>query len=201
MADQKSAQQPTGGNGGNRPQQPAQGEPQRSQQQGLERGAQGQLSRQRGQSLLGVDPFSLLAVSPFALLRRFSEEMDQMLSPAGFGGFAPQIDVTRKENELIVRADLPGVDKKDINIEIQGGMLLLEGERRSEREQRGEGGVYRSERSYGMFRRQIPLPEDVQEDAVKANFDNGVLEIVIPFARQRSAGKRIEVQGGGSRST
>ena len=196
MADQKPGQQPAGGNGGNRPQQ---GEQQRAQPQALQRGSQGQLSRQRGQSLLGVDPFSLLAVSPFALLRRLSEEMDQMFSPATFGGFAPQIDVTTTENALIVRADLPGVDKKDLNIEIRDGVLLLEGQRRSEREEKGEGGVYRSERSYGMFRRQIPLPEDVQEDGVKANFDNGVLEITVPLARQRGGGKRIEVQGGGSR--
>jgi HSP20 family protein len=196
MADQKSGQQqPTRGNGGNQNRPAEQSGGQRDIQRSAPGGAELEQARRSGSSLLGMDPFSLLTMSPFALMRRFSEEMDQMLSSSRF---APQIDVAVRDNQLVVHADLPGVKPEDLRVELRNGLLCIEGERRFESESK-TGDMYRSERNVGMFRRQIPLPDEIQEDQIKAQFDNGVLEIVAPLTRQRGGGRRIEVQSGSGR--
>jgi len=153
--------------------------------------------------------------SPFAFMRRFSEEMNRLFEDFGFGrsflapGFggglsrfgdversvwSPQVEVFKREGQLVVRADLPGMTKDDINIEVTDDALVLRGERRQEREENEEG-YYRSERSYGSFYRQIPLPEGTNAEDANATFRDGLLEITMPApqrAEQRS--RRLEIK-------
>jgi HSP20 family protein len=176
-----------------------------------------QMMQRRGRqfipSLFSMDPMSLITMNPFALMRRFSEEMDQIFSSLGMGGieepepgagllpgraFAPAIEILDRPGELVVRADLPGVTPEDVRAEIRNGCLFLEGERRSEREEQTEGGFYRSERSYGRFRRTIPLPDDVRDENITATFAQGVLEIRIPRAERQQQSRRIAIQRGES---
>lgn len=111
------------------------------------------------------------------------------------GGWVPAIDVVTRDQDLVIRAELPGVDpEKDVEISIQNGVLTLRGERRRE-ERTEEDGMYRMESSYGSFERNILLPEGVGEDAVKASYDRGVLEIVVQGAG-RPAGRKIPIQVG-----
>ena len=91
----------------------------------------------------------------------------------------PRIDVIDREQEILVRAELPGVERKDINIELTGQMLTIEGEHRHEKkEEKGE--FYRAEIREGSFSRRIRLPDEVDEKGVKAEFTNGVLEVHMP---------------------
>lgn len=117
--------------------------------------------------------------------------------PQGGGGFwAPQIDVSRRGDELVVCADLPGMSKDDIHVEVQDDQLILQGERRWEQEQGGENeGFYRSERSYGRFFRAVPLPEGVDPGQVQAGFTDGVLEVKMPLPPEREQrGRKIEIR-------
>jgi HSP20 family protein len=95
----------------------------------------------------------------------------------------------------VVRADLPGLKREDVNIEVRDDELILSGERRSEHEE-SEGGYYRSERSYGSFYRSIPLPEGVDADTAKARFDNGVLEITMQAPQPSGRARRIQIEEG-----
>jgi HSP20 family protein len=105
----------------------------------------------------------------------------------------PQIEVFERENQFVIGADLPGVKKDDLNIEVTNDMLTISGERRDERDENREG--YRhSERRYGRFYRSIPLPEGVTADNVQANYQHGVLEITMPKPQREQRGRRIEIQ-------
>ena len=154
--------------------------------------------------------------SPFAFMRRFSEEMDRLFEDFGFGrgwlapGFdrgldrleslaegawAPQVEVIERDNRLIVRADLPGMTKDDVKVDIDDNSLVIRGERKTEHEE-DEEGYYRSERSYGSFYRRIPLPSGVKAEEASADFRNGVLEITMPAAKRTDAGRRqLEITG------
>ena len=152
-----------------------------------------------------------LAATPFALMRRFSEEMNNLFQDFGFnrdwfmqrgltfpeGIWSPQVEVLEKGNQLIVRADLPGLTRDDINVELTEDGLTIEGERRNEHEEKGEG-FYRSERSYGKFYRRVPLPEGANAQHANASFLNGVLEITMPAAKQgERKPRRLQIQGEG----
>src|SRR5262245_14229396 len=142
--------------------------------------------------------------SPFGLFRRLADDMDRMFEGVGlptFGrltsgeleAFTPKVDLFKKDGKLVVRADLPGVKLDDVSVEITDNAVVIEGERSYEHEQ-DERGVYRLERSYGRFQREVPLPEGVKAESASATFKNGVLEIAIeaPETEQR---RRIEVKG------
>ena len=91
----------------------------------------------------------------------------------------PRIDMLDNENEILVRAELPGVDKKDLDVNISGQMLTIKGEtKREEKEEKGE--FYRSEITRGSFSRTLQLPEEVNGKEVKATFNNGMLEVHLP---------------------
>ena len=115
-------------------------------------------------------------------------------APTRAGVWAPQIELFQRGNELVVRADLPGLDRDDVNVEVENGVLWITGERREQHEDRREG-FYHSERSYGSFHRAIPLPDGVNEDQINAQFRDGVLEVTIPVPRQeQQRGRRVEIR-------
>src|SRR5207245_93860 len=106
-------------------------------------------------------------------------------------------EVFERNNQLVVRADLPGLTKDDINVDIDDDRITIRGERQSEHEE-DEKGFYRSERSYGSFYRSVPLPQGVDAEQAKADFKNGVLEITMPLPAKKSSGRRIEIGEGGA---
>jgi HSP20 family protein len=153
-------------------------------------------------------------------MRQFADEMDRVFETFGFGrgrfglpslleGFPatgapsapgqaaawwPQVEVFEQGGRLIVRADVPGLKKEDVKLEIHDDYLVLEGERRQESEE-NQGGVYRSERSYGRFYRAIPLPEGASAEGATARFKDGVLEVSLQAPpREERRSKSIQVQ-------
>lgn len=164
---------------------------------------------------------SLTGPSPFTFMRRFSEEMDRLfedfgmgrgwLSPAfgrglpssfsefGSSIWSPQVEVFERGGQLVIRADLPGLTKDDVKVELTDDAITISGERRQEQEENREG-YFRSERSYGSFYREIPLPEGVNADNASATFRDGVLEITMPAPERAEQGRsrRLEIKEGGA---
>lgn len=112
--------------------------------------------------------------------------------------WTPAMDLAETEDAFVLRADLPGVAEADVNIELEGDVLTVSGERRSDHEDKGEG-FYRVERSYGRFARSLTLPEGVDPERVAASFDKGVLEVRIPKPEQRQP-RRVAISLGGRQS-
>jgi len=108
----------------------------------------------------------------------------------------PAMDLVETEDSLVLRADLPGMDRDDIEIEVKDGVLTVSGERQAEHETEREG-YHRVERSFGRFSRSLGLPRGVDPSAVTANFERGVLEVRLPKPEERKA-TRIEIGGGES---
>jgi HSP20 family protein len=152
--------------------------------------------------------------SPFELMDRMTEEMDQVfdrmfrgfglprrswtrgtLEPSGREGiWTPRIEAFQKGDRFIVRADLPGLKRDDIHVELRDDALTIQGERREEHEEEREG-YFHSEREYGHFARTIPLPEGVISESAQANFRDGVLEISMQAApSEAQRGRRLEIK-------
>jgi HSP20 family protein len=167
------------------------------------------LERSRGQgSQVSTrrDPFDLFGSGPFALMRRMQDDIDRMFGGFGMGRgwpafgreteaatWAPPVEAFQRGNELVVRADVPGLSREDLSVEIGEDSLTISGERKQDHQEEHEG-VFRSERSYGSFCRIIPLPEGAVADSAKATFKDGVLEVVLqtpPHEVRR--GRRVEI--------
>jgi len=99
------------------------------------------------------------------------------------GEWLPSLDVTETKGDLIIKAELPGMDPKDIEVSLNEGVLTIRGEKKQEKEEREEG-YHLIERSYGNFTRSIRLPKDVQSDKINASFKNGVLKVVLPKSEE-----------------
>ena len=153
------------------------------------------------------------STSPFWMLDRFADEIDRMFDQFGFGRvsnrrgassdfltWTPRVDVSQRNKELVIRADLPGLSKDDVKVDITDDVVTIQGERRREHEE-DQGGIYRSERSYGSFYRSVALPEGAIADQAKASFKNGVLEITMPAPpEQVSRGRRLEISESSEKS-
>ena len=112
--------------------------------------------------------------------RSFQDALSRMLSePRSQRPWTPAVDILETENELIIKADLPDVDMKDIHVDIENGTLSLKGERQFESDEKNQG-YHRIERSYGSFARYFSLPDTVEPDKVKADYKNGVLKVTLP---------------------
>ncbi len=147
---------------------------------------------QRGGTALGRRGERELWLNPFSLMRRLSEEMDRAFAsslglPAWGRSFAdehgtwmPAVEVFERDNNLVVQAELPGMNKEDVKVEVTDEGLAIRGERRREHEEKREG-YYRSERSYGRFYRVVPLPEGVDAEKSRAQFKDGVLQVEVPL--------------------
>jgi HSP20 family protein len=150
-------------------------------------------------------------ISPFSLMRRFSEEMDRLFGDFSLaGGFGrefgrladlesstwlPEVEAFERNGKLTIRADLPGLSKDDIDVNITGDAVVIRGERQQEKEENKEG-FYRSERSYGSFYREIPLPSGVKPEEANATFRDGVLEITMPAPARQPTSRRVEIGAG-----
>jgi HSP20 family protein len=107
------------------------------------------------------------------------------------GSWAPAVDIFEKEGNLVLRAELPGVDAKSVDIRLENNVLTLRGERRFDNEIKRES-YHRVERAYGSFSRSFTLPSVVDQGSIKANYKDGVLEVTLP-KREEAKPKQIEI--------
>jgi HSP20 family protein len=109
-------------------------------------------------------------------------------------GIAPSIDVEDKEKEVVITAELPGLDNKDFDVTLSGDVLTIRGEKKDEREEKNAGSQY-FERRFGSFSRSIRLPFEAGEENVEANYDKGLLKIRVPKPKENATKtRRIEVK-------
>ncbi|MBI3754320.1 MAG: Hsp20/alpha crystallin family protein [Deltaproteobacteria bacterium] len=148
-------------------------------------------------ALLKWDPFKDLLTIQERMNRLFDETLSKAKAPcegiAG-GGWSPPVDIYETEEHIILKAELPGIDKRDIEVEIQDNILALKGERRFEKNVQEEN-YHRMERSYGSFQRAFTLPYIVNKDDIKAKYNNGVLEITLQkILEQKPKAIKIEAR-------
>jgi HSP20 family protein len=143
----------------------------------------------------------LVPWKPFGELSSLRSEMDRLwdrfLGDRSFTGmfsdqWAPSIDISETKDNVIVKADLPGIDIKDVEVTITGNVLSIKGEKAKEKESKEEHS-YRSERYRGSFQRSLSLPVDVKAEKAEAAFDKGVLKVTLPKA-EASKSKQIKIQ-------
>lgn len=128
-------------------------------------------------------PNKLLKIAPlFSMQKELSRMFDDFYgveNTKGISTFTPRLDIHESDKEILIYAEVPGIDENDIEVSFKDGYLNIRGEKKSSHSEEKEGRKY-SERSYGSFERVISLPENVKEDGIEANSKNGVLEIKIP---------------------
>ena len=134
----------------------------------------------------GVDPSW---VSPSAWMESAAHAADKL------GQWMPSIDAFQRGNEFVIRADVPGMTRNDLTVEVGEDEVTISGERKHDQTDERDG-MYWSERSHGTFCRVVPLPPGTISDSAKANFNNGVLEIVMQAPSQEARrGRKIDITG------
>lgn len=139
---------------------------------------------------------------PFRDMMTLRERMDRLFEDSlsrirgegeepSFGAWTPAVDIYETADSLVIKAELPGLEKENINIEVKNNSLSLSGERRYEKEIKEEN-YHRMERSYGHFRRVFTLPATVDQENIKASFKNGVLEVALPKV-EKAKPKQIKI--------
>ena len=126
--------------------------------------------------------------------RLFSDSLDQTGEEGSLTAWAPAVDIYETEHELVVKADLPDIDPKDLDIRVENNILTIRGERKFEKKV-NEDNYLRVERAYGTFSRSFTLANSVNADAIKAEYQNGVLTLTIP-KREEAKPKQIKVNVG-----
>lgn len=175
--------------------------------------------RERDYSGLQRRPAGGWLSSPWEVMNRMTEEMDQMFGRVfrDFGGvprrswsmrqpsrslgsfgqhglWSPRVEAFQQGDRFIVRAELPGLKKDDVHVEIHDDALTIHGERREEHEEEREG-YFHTEREYGEFHRNVPLPDGVIAESAQATFKNGVLEISMQAPpSEATRGRRVEIK-------
>lgn len=145
----------------------------------------------------GDHPFSVLQQEMNRVFDDFFQGTAFAPFPATGGrsvGFHPSVDVREGAKEIVVHAELPGMEEKDVELLLEESVLVLKGEKKFEKEDKGEG-YHTIERSYGSFQRVIPLPREIDLNKAQARFKNGVLTVTLPKLEQAKAkGKKIPIQ-------
>jgi HSP20 family protein len=157
-----------------------------------------------------LDPLGFFEDDSFSLIRRMQREMNRVFSQAGLDlngqgnglqstAWIPAIEISYRDGNLVVSAELPGLSEKDVKVEVNDDFLIIRGERRVER-QEGDGDVRRTERRYGEFYRAIALPEGADSEHTCAEFQNGVLHVTVPVPQSQKNVREIPVQATNSSS-
>jgi HSP20 family protein len=110
-----------------------------------------------------------------------------------FADWSPSVDIEEEDDKYLIKADLPGVDKKDIDVKLENGVLSIRGEKQTEKETGKGTKRHRTERFHGSFARSFTLPQSVKADKVDANYKDGVLSLVIPKAEEAKP-KSIDIK-------
>lgn len=147
-------------------------------------------------------PTDLMEWRPFREVTRLRREMDRLWDDYFGSGrralrplpaeFAPAVDVKETADQIVVKAEVPGMDAKDINISVTGDVLTIKGEKKSEREEKEEN-YHLVERSYGSFSRSLAMPAAVDMDKIEAKYDKGILTITCP-KKEEVKPKAIEIK-------
>ena len=157
-----------------------------------------------------LDPLGFFDDDSFSLIRRMQREMNRVFSQAGLDvtgqgnglqstAWIPTTEISYRDGNLIVSAELPGLSEKDVKVEVNDDFLIIRGERKVE-QQEGDGGVRRTERRYGEFYRAIALPEGADSEHARAEFKDGVLHVRIPVPQAQRNVREIPVQATNSSS-
>ena len=137
---------------------------------------------------------SLVKWDPFVELEEVSKQLNRIFgkSPArteperellAMADWAPDVDITETDTAYLIKGEIPGVNKEDVKVNIENGVLTMSGERKQEKEEKGKK-FHRIERSYGSFMRSFRLPDNIDESAVKAEFKDGMLNVTLPKSAQ-----------------
>lgn len=137
------------------------------------------------------DRLNQLINQPFTPFWRAFGSPEQALTASSF---VPAVDIYEDEHNIILTAETPGIEEKDLDISLENGVLSISGERKMENEEKQDN-FHRIERSYGRFTRSFTLPPTVDPDDVKAQFNNGVLKITLA-KREEAKPKQIKIEGG-----
>ncbi|UCG38519.1 MAG: Hsp20/alpha crystallin family protein [bacterium] len=136
---------------------------------------------------------------PFFGLRGLQEEMNRLFSDffgevpeKGLAAVTPAVDLIDKKDRILVKVELPGISREDVEISLKDDLLTISGEKKEEKEEKGENRYY-MERSYGRFSRTLTLPVRVKGEKVKATFKDGVLEVTLPKAEEEKA-REVQVK-------
>lgn len=136
---------------------------------------------------------AIMRWDPFGEMLSMQRDMDRLVRRLGLGApssdvgsamaWMPKVDVKTSDDDMVIYAELPGLDQANIDVEVTDGVLTIKGERNAQSEKEQEGWLIQ-ERSYGLFERSLALPEGVDTEAIKADYKDGVLEIHVPKAAQ-----------------
>ena len=140
-------------------------------------------------------------LSPFTLMREFTDEMDRVFrgvppevtTGAELSAWSPAVDIQKCNGNLVVTAELPGLKKEEVKVELTDDALVIQGDRKREHKEDHEG-YHRFERSYGQFYRSIGLPEGSKTDQVKAEMQDGVLKISIPVPQAQKKSLQVPIE-------
>lgn len=142
-------------------------------------------------------PAWTFGTNPFNVMRDFNREMDRFFHGFGVTGenpvWWPAVECKKTNGTFQVTAEVPGLEKKDVKVEVAEGCLILEGERRFETKKE-EDGFFQTERSYGRFYRSIPLPEGAKADEIKAELSNGVLDVKVPVTEAKAKLRQVPIE-------
>jgi HSP20 family protein len=136
-----------------------------------------------------------LGIGPVAMLRAMTDEMDRLFCGDDSGEaqtWAPVMDVQNCNGTLVVSAELPGLKREEVKVEISDDRLVIEGERKQEHKEDHEG-YHRWERSYGRFYRSVPLPEGARTDQAKAELKDGILKVTLPVQEPKKKSRQVSV--------
>ena len=145
-------------------------------------------------SIVRWDPLRNVASLQDRINRLFNEAFSGSKAfedDVSMSAWRPAVDIYDTDNALVIKAELPGIEKDDVSVDVKGNVLTIKGERSFDKEIKEEN-YYRKERSIGKFQRSFTLPEAVNPEAIKANFKNGVLEIEVPKPEEKKP-KQISI--------
>lgn len=143
-------------------------------------------------------PVAQRSRSPWTEMNRLARELDTMFTPGWTQSndlWAPPVDVEETPDEIVLTAELPGMSRDDIDIELEDGVLTIQGEKKEEQKEEGRQGL-RYERRWGSFARRFTLPRAVDSANITASYENGILAIHVPKAEE-AKGRKIEISDGG----
>ncbi len=149
----------------------------------------------------------LISWDPYREFRSLSERLNRASGAPStrrdeemsLGAWLPPVDIAEDKDRILLTAELPGFKEDQIEIQMEGGVLTLRGERKFEEEKEGRN-YHRVERSYGQFLRSFTLPNNVDRENIKASFADGVLEVELP-KREEAKPRQIRITGGGKKET
>lgn len=157
----------------------------------------------RGDGYVEVMIMAIVRWDPFGEALRMQRDMDRIFSrlgaaevgPEGAVAWMPKIDVKRKGDDIIVRAELPGIDPERVEVEVTDGVLTIRGERVQEERQEGEDWLV-CESCYGSFERSLTIPESVDVSAITAEYTDGILEVQVPKALEAARPQTTKIEVG-----